>query len=78
MNDIAQYYGSYNRKAITLFVELILIVCRYERTKPETSRSTDEVLREPNVKSLNGHSILGCVIKLELDQVLESGPFQVN
>ena len=77
MKDMEQHYAFYNQKATTLFVELILKICRHERHRKLHRKSVQQVLREPIVKRLNGHSILGSVIKLELDQVLETGPFQV-
>ena len=73
MKDMEQHYAFYNQKATTLFVELILKICRHERKR---GKPVEQVLRASIVK-LNGHSILGSVIKLELDQVLETGPFQV-
>ena len=75
MKDMEQHYAFYNQKATTLFVELILKICRHERKSHR--KSVEQVLRKPIVKRLNEHSILGSVIKLELDQVLETGPFQV-
>ena len=73
---MGEHYDMYNQEVTSLFVGLILKICRYERK--EHKKSVDEVLREPLVESLNGNCILGSIIKLELSRVLETGPFQVS